>query len=74
MSLIKEIKASKTMRVATAQEWLGYLTILSSNMTYFEGSMAPAIFGGIMVVLGWTMKYLRRVTTQPLAEKVKQVN
>jgi len=54
------------VRLALFKKLGGIITIVLANAGYFEGSVTPAQFGSILIVLGAIDHILRTLTTKPL--------
>jgi hypothetical protein len=65
----KAFKTSKTIRLAYAKKLAGLVSLILSNIGYFESSLAPATFGLVLIGLGAADNHLRKVTTKSLDDK-----
>ncbi len=69
MKIIDDFKKSKTIKSADAKTLLGITTVVLANMTYFQDTLSPVVYGMILIGFGIVDRYLRQVTRKPLDEK-----
>jgi hypothetical protein len=63
---IEKFKASRTVRLAFFKKLGGLVTLIINNIGYFESSLAPTVFGVLLIALGYADLLLREATTKPL--------
>jgi uncharacterized membrane protein len=66
MKYIEHFKASRTVKLALAKKVAGLVTLILANLSYFEASVTPSVFGCLLIGFGYADYLLRAATTKPL--------